>query len=285
MIDLTSHSFLRDEREGILPDYRFEIRPEDYEPDEPEGATAVQGMQVPTLVVEDDSDQQEDQVPVETLGPTTTNLLEHPEAHPLVLELLLLRKYGPEWMLWDPEVVELRLRADFKVQDVPDLTMDKLMAVRTAHLVDSPWREWEVFSAVGQAFNDTPVNFTVMWLPSPAEICGTVQILNQIRDDVSWTDREAEDLRAFMSTAFLHGNMLAPVPPCGFLSIDTKGLVVDGSQVARQLPAVLKSRRAPTEDSALAEQLRHALAIQEYCDDLRKRYDAQKELLNDVHPK
>ena len=39
--------------------------------------------------------------------PTTINLFQHPDAHPFVLDLALLRKYGPEWMQWEPDTLEL----------------------------------------------------------------------------------------------------------------------------------------------------------------------------------
>jgi hypothetical protein len=87
--------------------------------------------------------------------PTTINLFQHPDAHPFVLDLALLKKYGPEWMQWEQEVLEIRILADFHTKTLSDLNADKLMAVATLHLRDDFWKDWQVFRPTCRWFIST----------------------------------------------------------------------------------------------------------------------------------
>ncbi len=44
---------------------------------------------------------------------TIINIFQHPDAHPYVLDLLLLRKYDPEWVEWEPETLRRHSMHDF----------------------------------------------------------------------------------------------------------------------------------------------------------------------------
>ena len=78
-----------------------------------------------------------------------------------MLDLVLLQKYGPEWMTWEPETLRLRVAHDFG-QEIGDMSMHKIHAMKTLHFVDTYWESWEVFCWVTMAFNGVPPDFNVM---------------------------------------------------------------------------------------------------------------------------
>lgn len=281
------HSFLRDEREGFLPLLRVDLSPEDYEPDEPDESPVFEGQETPTIEPEDDRDHHDPVVPVEVKVERQDSFFENPHTHPLVMDLLLLRRYGPEWMLWDSEVLELRIRQDFKIPDVPDIVVDKLEAIKTVHMTDSCWVDWSVFCAVGQALTDSPVQFDTLWAPTPQELAGTVHLLNQFRNDVSWTDPRAEELRAYMGVALIHGGLLCPVDPLLFLDLTemTRDLVVSQNTLKPLIKKGLADATYQHPDPIVQNQIEVARAVREYVKDLDARHRLQKEFIGRAQSK
>lgn len=267
---------------GLVPQHDFPDDP-DPEPDEPDDYTAVSGMEAATVVVEDDSAGDGPCPDVVAPEVSTDNFFEHESVHALALAMALLQHYGPEWMVWEPETIEAVVSRDFGVPEIPLLTMDKIEAFRTASVSDRPWFEWEVFCIVAQAFTDAPVNFRVMWKPTPAEAAVAVDTLNQIRTDISWEDEDGADLRAFLSAVCRDGNVLAPPPPLDFVRVDTTDLVVDAATIRKHMKQALATGNVPEGvDEIVAEQLRNAIYIRDSVAAYRRRLSSQSRSLNAI---
>lgn len=189
--------------------------------------------------------------PVEdsSLLPRASNLLQHPHTHPIALDMLYLRKYGPEWLRWEPETIILRSRAE--KQEISRLNMHKLMACKALHMVDTYWRQWEVFLWCTSAFNGVPPDFDVMQVPTVAQVLLSVSTANRIRKDVEWS----EELRAYLSVVFTHDGVFCPPPPCDFVEVKGSDYGVDCAKVAAEY---LAFREKGTEPSTpiIAEQVR-----------------------------
>src|ERR1039458_5248804 len=84
---------------------------------------------------------------------TAANLWRHPDAHPIVLDLCMLQRFGPAWLEWSGESLRKVIPEDFKTQSVSELNIAKLQACKTLHLVDSFWQRWEIFIACLIPFN------------------------------------------------------------------------------------------------------------------------------------
>lgn len=110
------------------------------------------------------------------------NAFIHHDAHPLLLDLLLLRAFGAEWLAWESETLWAEIQRVFKQPPLPVHNKNKIQAVRTAHVVESPWEDWETFVVVSQALNNNIPNFQVLHKPTPPQIMNTVKILSRIRD-------------------------------------------------------------------------------------------------------
>jgi hypothetical protein len=207
--------------------------------------------------------------------PTTINLFQHPDAHPLVLDLALLREYRIDWFDWEPETLAWRIPRDFKTSVVSDLNMNKIQAVKTLHFVDTFWNQWEVFNWCTQPFNNLYPDFEVMQVPTVAQCLVSIDTANKIRTDVKF----GEEIKGFLETVYRTDGMFCPLEPADFVEIDAEGLLVDCEEVQKHWPEVKRSGRAPTKDTITDEQLRRALNAHNYLEENRTLLQQQLPLV------
>lgn len=239
----------------------------------------------PTAVIETaQGDEEENPVlgTVESITKTSNvsvaNVFRSPDAHPLVLDLMLLRKYNIDWLGWELETVVHRVQEDFKTPSIADINVEKLQACKALHLVDDFWTKWEVFLHCCAPFNGAFADFQRMQVPHVAECMVAVDIANRVRDDVQWSD----EVKRFLEAVHRHDGILCPQPPLDFVKVDVEGLSVDCPEVARRWPEVRASGRAPEGDSVEDEQLRRLLGSWAYLESVRLRLRSQLEILKHV---
>lgn len=210
-----------------------------------------------------------------TSNVSVTNVFRSPEAHPLVLDLLLLQKYNIDWLGWELETIVQRVQEDFKTPSIADINVEKLQACKTLHLVDDFWSKWEVFLHCCAPFNGAFADFQHMQVPNVAECMVAVDIANRVRDDVQWSD----EVKTFLAVVHKHDGILCPQPPLDFVKIDVEGLPIDCAEVRERWPGVRASGRAPDGESVEDEQLRRLLGSWAYLESVRQRLRQQLELL------
>lgn len=134
-----------------------------------------------------------------------TALYKDAAAHPLVLQLMVLDRYGNESMDWDPEVLRATMMRDR--YQVSGTNWAKLMAARTLLMSPSPWRQWEVFHWVARALAGFPPNFTFLEEPVLGHLFSCVDIM-KICDPA----REFQlEIDKFVAAALRHeGHVYAP---------------------------------------------------------------------------
>jgi hypothetical protein len=208
-------------------------------------------------------------------SPTLDNLFEHPDAHPYVLDLALLKKYGPEWLEWEPDTLFMQVPEDFNSASISDLNMSKLQAVKTLHLVDGFWQEWEIFTPVTMALNGLFPDFRVAQVPTVAQCAVAVDIARRIRTEPAWSD----EMRAYLEVVHKHDGISCSIEPLEFVEVDMEDYPVDCADVVRQWPLVRRTRKAPTGDTTTDEQLRRLLVVQQSIDEDRATLAAQLPLL------
>jgi len=209
---------------------------------------------------------------------TLSNLFRHPDAHPVVLDLCLLRKYGPDWYAWEPETLELRIPQDFHVVDVSDLTLSKIQACKTIHLVDTYWQQWEIFLWCTMSLNGIFPDFDTMQVPTVAQCAVSVEIANQLRDDVEWSS----EVKTYLSMVHRHDGIFVPQAPLDFVHVDSEGFQVDPKEIKLLWPAVRASQHAPTADTVTAEQLRRMLTVHKAVEANRHQLRTQLPLVQHV---
>jgi hypothetical protein len=207
---------------------------------------------------------------------TFINLFQHPDAHPYVLDLALLKKYGPEWMEWERETLMRRVPADFHTAGISDLTFAKLNGMKTLHYVDTFWSSWEVFVPVTMALNSLFPDFNVMQVPTVSQCAIAVDIADRVRSGV-WS----EEMKVYLQTVFKFDGIFCSTPPLDFVEIDGEDYPVDCGEVSKLWPAVRKSGKPPTGDTGTAEQLRRLLIVEDSLREHRTRIQAQLPLLLD----
>lgn len=204
-------------------------------------------------------------------GVTVGNIWRHPDAHPITLDLMLIKKYGPEWLLLEPETLQEIVPQDFKTQALSDLNLSKLQACKTLHATEGFWERWEVFTWCTMPFNGEFPDFEVMQVPTIAQALVAVDCAHRIRDDVKWS----LEVEKYLEQLHLHEGILLPIAPLDFVKVDTSAIDVNMDDVRRRWPAIRGDARAPAGDTTEDEQLRRLLQVYEFLEESRDRLRIQ----------
>jgi hypothetical protein len=241
------------------------------------------GPTAPTIEVETTQGENEESVGVPPVKKPATvtaeNLFQHPDTHPIMLDLVLLRKYGPEWLEWEPETLELRIPFDFKGQNISDINMHKVQACKTLHFNENFWSEWEVFVWCCMAFNGVPPDFEVMQVPTVAQCMVAVDVANKIRDDVQW----GQEMNDYIEQVHMHDGIFCPIEPLTWVTMDdVEEYPVDCDEVRRRWPEVRKEGKQLPSTTVENEQLNRLLDVREYLEEARAELRAQLPLATHV---
>lgn len=139
---------------------------------------------------------------------TATNFLSHHDTHPLLLSLVILDRYGTDWLDWEAETLAAELKDDFRQSSISALNWQQIQAVRTCHVTPSPWKAWEVFCVVLQALNNNIPSFHTMQKPTVAQIMAALDIMGKID-----THTLSEEVEMFIAAAFLDEGVFYLPPP------------------------------------------------------------------------
>jgi len=204
-------------------------------------------------------------------SPVVTNLFQHPAAHPYVLDLALLQKYGPVWLEWERETLEHQIPNDFHTGGISDLNMSKLQAIKCLHLVDGFWQSWEVFLAVTMSLNSLFPDFEVMQVPTVAQCAVAIDTASRIRPGPKWSD----EMLAYLEVVHKHDGIACAVGPLDFVEIDNEDYPVNCEEIQELWPLVRSTRQAPTGDTSTPEQLRRLLVIHKELTDSQQQLASQ----------
>ena len=207
--------------------------------------------------------------------PTTINLFQHPDAHPFVLDLALLRAYGPEWLQWEPETLEDVITRDFKTHSLSDVNLEKLQGIRTLHMQDTFWLEWQIFLPTALSLNGIPADFEVMQFLTVPQAMIAVDIANRVRSDTPWS----VELETFLSVLHLHEGCFVSQDPLGWVDVEHEDYIIDVEDIRSRWPHVKVIGKAPEATSPENEQLRRMLSAWELLQENRKQVDDQLPLI------
>jgi hypothetical protein len=210
-------------------------------------------------------------------GVTAQNIWRHPDAHPVVLDFMLLQKYGVDWMTWEPETLETLIPKDFNTQTLSDLNMAKIQACKTLHFVDSFWERWEVFVWCTMAFNGVFPDFGIMQVPTVAQCMVSIDIASRLRDDIQFS----HEIDVFLGVVHKHDGILVPQPPVGYLTTIEHDIELGIIQnVVSRWHKVRASKIPPKGDTIEDEQLRRMLVVHDFLEENRTRLRQQLRLVH-----
>lgn len=187
----------------------------------------------------------------------SSNMFGHQDAHPVVLDVMMTQRYGPEWLGWEGETIEHRVPLDFH-SNISVLNLSKLQAMRTLHMVDSFWQRWEIFCWCTMSLNGVFPDFEVMQVPTVAQCMVAVDIANRTRDDMQWDD----EIKTYLAVVHRHDEILVPQAPLDFVTLDTTGYPIDVDEIKKRWPEVrANAAKAVGGETVEDEQLRRMLGV------------------------
>ena len=119
--------------------------------------------------------------------------------HPLVLNLLLIKVFGPDYLQWEPETLWFECERTWG--GISEGNKAKVQAVRTCYATDQPYDRWEIFSPVVVAFYGHPPRFDLVQSPSPQKVAGALDIMSNIREKKKVSDEVYKYAAAVMANA------------------------------------------------------------------------------------
>lgn len=212
------------------------------------------------------------------IQPAVINFFQHPDAHPIVLDLALLKRYGSEWLTWEPETLVWRVPQDFRTSTISDLNLHKVQAMKTLHFNDTYWQRWEVFNWCTASLNNHYPNFDVMQVHTAAQLLISVDIANKVREDVSLS----EEVKEFIVQSSKFDGVFFLPEPLEDIQIVPDNDLLSVELIKKSWPLVRRADKAPTNDTILAEQLRRVLAAYDLLRAERARLQQQLPLVQNV---
>lgn len=121
------------------------------------------------------------------------------QAHPLIIDLLVFRYLGRDWLEWEPETIRQELTQAVGVID--ELTWAKIQAVKALHV--NPFfcfSQWEVFLPVITALNNVIPSFDYVQAPTVPRLYAGVDIMRTVEAEEPFGD----EVRRFVAASCLH---------------------------------------------------------------------------------
>ena len=142
---------------------------------------------------------------------TPRNLFSNPEAHPVVLDLALLKNLELDWFSWLPETLFKEIELTFKTS-IAEVNKMRILAAQTLHVTDSFWDQWEIFEKTIHALSGSVPRVGIVQPPDLPMLLSAVSTANNIRKE-----EFSEEVGRYCAAVFLHENVHYAPPPMEFV--------------------------------------------------------------------
>jgi hypothetical protein len=162
-------------------------------------------------------DVQVPEVPEHRAPLTIRNLFHHHDAHPVVLDFALARVFGDQWVEWEAITIWESVKDAFKT-DISELSKAKVQTIKTLHLVDAPWTQWQVFEKVVQGLNNNLPRFDLMQAPSLPQLYAAVDMMT-----THWPNGEepwSDEVKRYIAASVIHEHVCYVTPPLDFVQME-----------------------------------------------------------------
>lgn len=136
------------------------------------------------------------------------------DSHPVALSMVLMEKFGHEWILWEAPTLKTEILKTFKATSVSEHNWNKIQAVRTLLSSISFWHQWEAFEKIVQSLNNNVPDFYIMQKCSVAQLMAGVDIASQIRSELF-----GEEVDKYVSSCALDEGITYLPPPLEFAQV------------------------------------------------------------------
>jgi hypothetical protein len=121
-------------------------------------------------------------VEISYLGPfTKKGAFSGKESHPLLLDLLMIKEFGPDYLGWEADTCWQEILKTFGT-NISETNKNKLQAVRTCHVSDRPYDAWNIFEKVAVAFSGATPLFGTLQKPSLHVCAAALETMSHIKD-------------------------------------------------------------------------------------------------------
>jgi hypothetical protein len=129
-------------------------------------------------------------------------------SHPLVLDLLLLKEFGKDYLGWEPETCWVEIGRTWSTT-ISDINKNKIQAVRTCHVTDQAYERWEVFEKVAMAFLGLPPRFDLIQKCTPHRASVALEVMAHLRE----TKKVSKEVHKYIAACMLdYGMVYGPGP-------------------------------------------------------------------------
>lgn len=145
---------------------------------------------------------------------TIRTVFTHHDTHPMVIDLALMKMFGLEWFDWDPATINSEVKRAFKTE-LSELARAKIQTVKTLHVSEMPWKEWQVFEKIIQGLNNNIPAWEFMQAPSLEQLYAGIDIMNTIR-----VHTFSDEVKLYMAASVLHEEVTFVPPPLDFIQLE-----------------------------------------------------------------
>lgn len=141
---------------------------------------------------------------------TSKSVFSHPDAHPVALDLVLLKNFELEWLSWLPDTLFSEIEKTFSTS-IAEVNRLKILAAQTLHTIDAYWDNWEIFEKVLWSLNGQIPRTDVIQPPDLSILMSGVDMADGIRKETY-----GEEVARYCAAVFLHENVFYAPEPLGF---------------------------------------------------------------------
>lgn len=160
------------------------------------------------------------------------NFFAHHDMHPLAADALLIKTFGADFFVWEPETIWHEIYTRFGTL-ISHHNRNKVQALRTIHNTDRPWKEWVVFEKVIMALtNNIPV-FPIMQKPTLSQLFAGCDMIKTLRDE-----KYSDEVAKYVSAVAKDDGVIYCPPPIDFADYIFQEEVLE-SQVAQEYDKIV----------------------------------------------
>ena len=188
------------------------------------------------------------------------------------LTVLMLRKYGPVFIQWEPETLFERLEADFGPVGV--VAADRVGASQVLSAHDAAWKEWDVFENIAAVAQGVPAVFGQMQPPDVEFAAIGVTVL------AAFGPREYhDDVRGYIAACCLQSGLWhleAPLDFCADLAqsfYQTRGFSPPVEELLRRLKT--QTEYIPQPSGLVEVQVNQVLSVRKAVAEYKQQVESQ----------
>jgi len=159
-----------------------------------------------------------DLTPTASTKLTPATIFAHHDAHPVVLDALMITAFQKDWWEWDADTIWEAITQYFGPKtgrgtgiNISELNKNKIQAVKVLHGSDGFWKGWEVFAPTLQPLVNNIPRFDVLQAPTTAQLMAGIDIANSVvRHSFS------EEVARFVAASCLNDGVWYLPPPLDF---------------------------------------------------------------------